>query len=193
VGDALYRYATQPEQVDTVPFGAYRRSLFEHIGGYDETLESNEDYEFNTRIRLNGGGVWLNPEIRSVYFARSTLGALSKQYFRYGYWKWRMLRRYPKTLRWRQGLPPIFTLSLLGLIIFALFWAPARVLLAFEIVLYFSILMAASARLAVQKHNPVFVIGVPISIAVMHLSWGAGFLGSLVKSLLESSPTPGKS
>jgi len=66
-------------------------------------LLTNEDYGSNARIRKSGGKVWLNPFIRSVYFARPTLALLAKQYARYGYWKWRMLRRYPETLRWRQG------------------------------------------------------------------------------------------
>ncbi|RPH58223.1 MAG: glycosyltransferase family 2 protein, partial [Chloroflexi bacterium] len=99
VGDALYRHAKESAYVDTVPFGAWKRSLVEKIGGYDESLLSNEDYEFNARIRQSGGKIWLDPAIRSIYFARPTLGALAQQYFRYGFWKWKMLRRYPGTLR----------------------------------------------------------------------------------------------
>ncbi len=77
VGDALYRHATQAASVDTVPFGAWRRILLEKVGGYDESLLSNEDYEFNTRIRQLNGRIWLDPSIRSIYFARSTFGALA--------------------------------------------------------------------------------------------------------------------
>ena len=84
-----------------MPFGAFRRSLFDQLGGFDESLETNEDYEFNTRIRLMGGKLWLNPEIKVKYFARPTLGQLAKQYWRYGFWKVKMLKRYPASLRWR--------------------------------------------------------------------------------------------
>ena len=38
---------------------------------------TNEDYEFNARVRKAGGKIWLDPSIRSVYFARSTLLELS--------------------------------------------------------------------------------------------------------------------
>ena len=114
VGDALYRHASKASQVDTVPFGAFKRELLALVGFFDESLLTNEDYEFNTRIRKSGGTIWLDPAIRSVYFARPTLAALARQYSRYGFWKWRMLRRYPETLRWRQGLPPLFVLSLLA-------------------------------------------------------------------------------
>ncbi|MCJ7435792.1 MAG: glycosyltransferase family 2 protein, partial [Anaerolineales bacterium] len=115
VGDAMYRLNAKAGAVDTVPFGSFRRSLIEKIGAFDETLLTNEDYEFNTRVRLSGRVVWLEPSIRSEYFARSTFGELVRQYWRYGFWKWRMLARYPSTLRWRQALPPLFVAVLIGL------------------------------------------------------------------------------
>jgi len=172
VGDALYRHATQPAVVDTVPFGAFRRSLVEKIGGFDESLLSNEDYEFNARIRQSGGKIWLNPRIRSVYFARASLSALAQQYARYGFWKWQMLRRYPRTLRWRQALPPLFTLSLLLLSILMLFWPPAAWLLAVEATLYLGILFLAGLKAG----EPLL----PLPVTVMHLAWGAGFLWSFL-------------
>ena len=54
VGDARYRYTETAGAVDTVPFGAYKRELVDKIGLYDETLLSNEDYEFNVRLRQAG-------------------------------------------------------------------------------------------------------------------------------------------
>ncbi len=180
VGDARYRYATQAAVVDTVPFGAFYRSLFDKIGKFDEHLLTNEDYEFNTRVRESGGTVWLDPSIRSAYFARPTLWALARQYWRYGYWKVQMLRRYPHTLRWRQALPPLFVLGLLLLGVGSLFWGWARVLLALQISLYALALLAAGIHTAVKRGDAALAVGVPAAIAVMHLSWGAGFLWGLV-------------
>jgi succinoglycan biosynthesis protein ExoA len=185
VGDALYRFASRAGRVDTVPFGAFRRSLIDKVGYYDETLLANEDYEFNTRVRQAGGIVWLDPAIRSVYFARPNLEALARQYFRYGFWKYRMLKRYPATLRWRQGLPPVFLLSLIVLVLLSIFWPPARVGLIVEAGLYIFILLLAGLRLARQRKDARFIVGIPLSIAAMHLSWGGGFLVSVVESLLN--------
>ncbi len=182
VGDALYRYATRASEVDTVPFGAYRRDLLENIGWYDETLLTNEDYEFNTRIRQAGGRIWLNPEIHSVYYARASIGALAKQYWRYGYWKYQMLRRYPQTVRWRQAIPPLFVVSIVVLFLFALVWQLARVLLLFEVGLYLLVLMVGAIQQARQFRDIRLLIGMPLAIATMHIAWGAGFLGSMVKS-----------
>ncbi len=180
VGDAHYRHARQPAYVDTVPFGAFRRSLVEKIGGFDESLLSNEDYEFNARIRQAGGRVWLNPEIRSVYFARSTFGDLARQYWRYGLWKWQMLRRYPSTLRWRQALPPLFVLAILGLFLLAFFHPFFAWLLIFGLSFYFAFLFAAGVQRVAQRKKIFLFFGLPVAIAVMHFSWGLGFLWSIL-------------
>jgi hypothetical protein len=182
VGDAMYRHATRAAEVDTVPFGSFRRSLVEKIGPFDETLLTNEDYEFNTRIRGSGGRIWLDPSIRSIYFARSTMVELIRQYWRYGLWKWRMLRRYPNTLRWRQALPPLFVLSLLALALLAILFPPAGLLLAGEIIFYLSILVLAGVYLAVRQQKPYLIFGLPLAISAMHITWGSGFLWSILTS-----------
>jgi succinoglycan biosynthesis protein ExoA len=180
VGDALYRHARRAAEVDTVPFGSFRRTLIEQVGFFDESLLTNEDYEFNARVRMSGGKIWLDPSIRSVYFARSTLLELARQYWRYGFWKWRMLRRYPGTLRWRQALPPLFVLSLLSLAVLSLFVPLAGILLVGELLVYFSIMIFAGFRAAVQQRQAFLVAGLPLAIAAMHISWGSGFLWSII-------------
>jgi glycosyltransferase involved in cell wall biosynthesis len=179
VGDALYRLRPAGDSagrsVDTVPFGAYWRSLVAQIGPYDETLLTNEDYEFNVRIRRSGGQVWLDPAIRSVYFARSTFGSLWRQYWRYGYWKAQMLRRYPATLRWRQALPPAFVLAGAFLLLAALWIQLAQILLAVQCLGYLSVLLLAGAQVALRRKDPRLLAGVPLAIASMHLAWGSAF------------------
>ena len=180
VGDALYRHAREAAYVDTVPFGAFRRNLVEKIGGFDESLLTNEDYEFNARIRQSGGRVWLNPQIRSVYFARATLGALARQYWRYGLWKWQMLRRYPATVRWRQALPPLFVLSVLATLLLGFFFPVFWGLLALELGLYFGILFFAGIKKAIHLKQIFPLPGLPLAIAIMHFAWGSGFLWSIL-------------
>lgn len=179
VGNALYRYTTKAEYVDTVPFGAFRKSLFEKIGKFDETLLTNEDYEFNTRIRKSGGKVYLDPSIKTDYFSRPTLRALAKQYWRYGYWKLKMLRKYPTTLRSRQLLPPLFVSSLLCMGLFSIWFELFRWLLGCEILLYLLILCLTSIRTSFKENDFRLLIGIPLAITTMHFSWGTGFLFSL--------------
>jgi succinoglycan biosynthesis protein ExoA len=181
VGDALYRYATEAAYVDTVPFGAFRRETLERIGYFDESLLTNEDYELNVRLRQNKGRVWLDPRIRSGYFARANLADLARQYWRYGFWKYRMLQRYPNTLRWRQALPPLFVLGLAGLVVLALWWGLARFLLLMVIGLYLILLVGGAFPAALKRRDPALLAGVPLAIATMHLSWGSGLIFSMLR------------
>ena len=180
VGDAHYRYTTTAQLVDTVPFGSFHRSLVERIGYFDENLLTNEDYEFNVRLRQSGGKIWLDPSIRSVYFARANLVELARQYWRYGYWKARMVRRYPGTVRWRQALPPIFVLSLLILLLLAIWWPVAGWIFVIESAGYAVVLSLAGLQLGKKQHDWKLIFSVPLAIASMHLAWGSAFLWSLV-------------
>jgi len=179
-GDAAYRLRPAAGEADTVPFGAFRKSLVEEIGMFDETLLTNEDYEFNARVRKAGKQVWLDPRIRSVYFARPTLGALAKQYWRYGFWKRRMLRRHPETVRWRQAVPPVFVASVFILLLLS-FWLPACALLAAEVFLYALILFGAGVQQAARRGRPSLALGFPLAVGVIHFSWGGGFLWSMIQ------------
>jgi succinoglycan biosynthesis protein ExoA len=174
-GDARYRTSGAAGEVDTVPFGAYPREWLDRIGPYDESLLTNEDYEYNVRLRRAGGRIWFDPSIRSIYFARGTLIDLARQYARYGFWKARMLRRYPGTLRWRQVLPPAFVLSTLVLGPAAAWLPLARWLLALQWAAYLAALLAAGAAEALSRRDGVLAIGMPLALAVMHLAWGAAF------------------
>lgn len=176
VGDARYRLGGAAQAVDTVPFGAYSRDLIESIGAYDESLLTNEDYEFNVRVRNSGRTVWFDPQIKSTYIARSTLPALAKQYWRYGYWKAVMLRRYPGSIRWRQALPPVFIVSLIIFSILSLFTLYSLWLLVIEIAVYFLILFGTGIALAYKNRDPGLALGTPLAFATMHFCWGSAFL-----------------
>ena len=180
VGDAHYRFTDKAAYVDTVPYGAYKRSLFDEIGLFDESLLANEDYELNTRILQSGGKIWLDPAIRCNYFARANLRALAKQYFGYGFWKVQMLKRYPETLRWRQALPPAFLLGLAVTFAAGIFWKPSLCFFAFVLGLYLLILLVVGIHSAVKKSDILMVIGLPLAIITMHFSWGIGFFAGVL-------------
>jgi hypothetical protein len=179
-GDARYRVGGNAREVDTVPFGAFRRALFDSIGGFDETLLTNEDYDFNARVRRNGQVIWFDPQIRSTYVARSSPSQLARQYWRYGFWKARMLARYPGTLRCRQALPPLLVLSLGALAVSALLWRPAQVILQSELALYLLALAAAGIDIGLRRREWLLVPASMLALATMHLAWGSGFLWSTV-------------
>ena len=178
-GDAGYRISTQAGFVDTVPFGAFKKEDFISLGGFDEELLSNEDYEFNTRLRQKGGKVWLDPAIRSKYYARKNLQELGKQYWRYGYWKNRMLRKYPQSLRWRQAIPPLFVLFIVLSGILSFFMPFARIILGTGVGFYLVTLILSSCIESVKKKDGCYM-KMALAFATIHFSWGGGFLFSFI-------------
>lgn len=179
VGDAKYRYTDQAEYVDTVPFGSFQTDFLRSIGGFDETLLTNEDYELNTRIRQAGGRVWLDPQIRTTYFSRANLKELATQYWRYGFWKAEMIKRYPSTLRLRQGLPPAFVAGLVFGLLFGLWFKLALWALLAALTAYAMVLLLVGIQIATNKKQVGMLFGVPLAIATMQLTWGGGFLAGL--------------
>jgi hypothetical protein len=133
--------------------------------------------------------VWFDPKIRSNYIARSTLADLARQYWRYGYWKFQMLRKYPQTIRWRQALPPIFVLTIFVLGFFSIWFNWTLWILIIEIFLYFSVLLFVAIQVFIKSGRIRLVLGVPLAIVTMHFSWGIAFLWSFVKTILNSVKT----
>jgi hypothetical protein len=122
----------------------------------------------------------MDPSIQSTYFSRSTLKELSRQYWRYGYWKAQMLRRYPESLRIRQLLPPMFVLALGSLGLLSFFWPLARLLLAIIVLLYILVVILASFQASIKFKDLTLIIGLPLAIASIHLAWGTALLWGLV-------------
>ena len=98
--------------VDTLAFGAYKRDVFKNIGGYDQELIRNQDDEFNFRLIQSGGRIWLDPSIQSLYYPRTSLSKLFKQYYQYGFFKIRVIQKRKGLASFRHVIPLIFILSL---------------------------------------------------------------------------------
>lgn len=99
---------------DTLAFGAYKREVFNKIGGYDEELVRNQDDEFNFRLIQSGGRIWIDPRIKSIYFNRNSIFKLAKQYFQYGFYKLFVIRKRNGIASVRHIIPGIFVLGLIS-------------------------------------------------------------------------------
>ncbi len=176
-GDAKYRLANPTSQfVDTVPFGAFHKSLWEDLGGFDESLLANEDYDFNYRVRKMGGMILLDIAAYCDYFARPLLSDLASQYFRYGRWKAQMLKLHPESIRARQLVAPAFVIALVFFALLGFFWPPSLWMLLITVLAYFSFALAFSLQLARREGDNNVIGSLPIVFLAIHLSWGIGFL-----------------
>ena len=182
-GDAKYRFSGAAAQfVDTVPFGAFHKSLWEGLGGFNEALLANEDYDFNYRTRKNGGQILLDNEAHSDYFARASVGELAKQYFRYGLWKARMVKLHPESIKLRQMIPPLFVVSLPVLAVLSLIFPIVGWLLLAVVSFYFLAVLAGSVQAASRAGESGLALYLPAIFMVIHFCWGTGFVIGLLRS-----------
>lgn len=172
VGDARFHHGGPPGPVDTVYLGVFRRQALQEVGGYDESLVRNQDYELNHRLREAGHVVFFDPDLEVVYRPRRTLRALASQYFQYGRWKRVMVRRNPSSLRWRQLAPPVFVLALIASVVLGFAGRPEGAIVPG---VYLAAVTAAALLGAAGKRDPA-VLGLVLVLPTMHLAWGAGFL-----------------
>jgi glycosyltransferase involved in cell wall biosynthesis len=169
-GDARHRIGGEEGPAETVYLGVFRRATLERLGGYDEAFKRNQDYELNHRIRESGGLVWFDPELRVAYRPRGSLPRLARQYFEYGRWKRSFSRRHPGSLRPRQLAPPILVASLTLAVIGAPL-APVLLLVPAS----YAVVLVGGAVAQIPRAGSA-ALGLPAAWAVMHLSWGIGFL-----------------
>lgn len=182
VGNSAFRIgATKPQIVDTVPFGCFKRDVFDQFGLYDERLERNQDIEFNKRIKRGGGKILLVPEITCTYFARDTFSGLFNNNYKNGYWNI-LTVYYTKnfsSLSTRHFVPLVFVLSLilpflLALININFFWLS---------VLSSSIYLLALLWVcfAITWRKPWRIIYLLPSFFLLHISYGIGSLAGIIK------------
>ncbi len=183
LGGGKFRLGNFEGYVDTVYLGAFKKSVFDHIGYYDERLVRNQDIELNARIRKAGGQIYLTPEIRSTYKCRSTLGGLWKQNFMNGVWAVYTRAIAPYSLSLRHFVPLVFVVALLvGLIVAVVPALPLTVRLLPLFVVIGSYLMATiffSLRMAVREGGR-YLLMLPVVFATLHLSYGIGSLWGIV-------------
>ncbi len=179
-GGSSFRYSDREEWVDTVFLGAWTRKVLGRIGLFDESMLCDEDDEFNYRLHGQGGRILLSPLLRATYRPRNSPAGLAKQYFRYGFWKVRVMQKHPRQMRWSHFLPPAFAASLAVTAAWALFSAAGLVLLCAVAVPYITVNLAASVA-AAARGGWRYAGLLPLVYGILHLGYGFGFLSGLIR------------
>jgi succinoglycan biosynthesis protein ExoA len=181
VGDSTFRVGGAALQdVDTVAFPGYARAALRRAGPFDDELVRNQDDEYSYRLRSLGYRVVFAPDMRATYYSRGTLRSLWRQYFQYGYWKVRVMQKHPRQMRARQFAPPLFVAALLTAMLAAVTsnWG-GRALLA-VVGPYAVVSLLAAAAVATGTTWRAFPL-LPLTFAVLHVSYGSGFLIGLAR------------
>jgi len=182
-GGSTYHHGTVRTEVEHVPFGAYPVDLARRIGGWDERLRVNQDYEFDHRVRRAGGRILFDPEMTIDWQCRQRIADLYRQYRRYGRGKARVVAMHPRSLKPRQLAAP----ALVAALALGIAAAPLRrAAPAVVAVPYLAALAAASATTPAPRGSRRWL---PPAFLAMHLGWGIGFwegIRDLVPALAPS-------
>lgn len=184
IGNAYYRLEMkEPKEVDTVPFGCYRKSVFDKIGLFDEELVRNQDDEFNARLIKNGGKIYLLPDVKIRYFARENFSKTAKMFYQYGLYKPLVNLKVGQAATIRQFVPLALLLfvmvfgplSFLGMFFSFLFGIGILLYIAADLIVSFSLATKYGARIL-----PYLLMLFP----TIHFSYGYGYLAGIFRFLV---------
>ncbi len=181
------------------PLSCYRREVWERIGGYDPSLLSNEDFDFDWRAAQAGFAVWSFPAPIYRAVARADLAGLIRQRWRYGYWKAQVVKRHPRSVSFRQYLPPCMLISGLALLTAtAMGWMPWLVLACLSLLIVLVVLVALvqtgershparQLRMSVCE-TPAALLIAWSAFAIIHAVWSIGLLWGLLCRQHDEDP-----
>ena len=184
VGNSTFRLGVDKVmEVDTVPFGCWKREVFDKYGVYDERLIRNQDIELNKRIVRGGGHIYIVPDTYCVYLARETFKGLAKN--NYGNGKWNVLTVYYTkqmgSLSLRHFIPLLFLLSLIVPLFCSLIWSSFVFVTIVSLLAYLLTLGGIGMKLTISKRLSFGYL--LISFFVLHVSYGWGSLNGIISVL----------
>lgn len=197
-GGAYHGESATEGPAESAYMGIMRADALREIGGFDESLRRGEDWELNYRLRRAGHLVWLDPKLTVNYWPRSTLVKLGRQFFATGVWRGELVRRLGAGNPLRFFAPPLLLLSVIvSLVLLPLHltgvlsgWLGWILALAYLGPLaYLALLLVAAITTRGSLGDR---LRLPVVLATMHLSWGAGFMvGALrgAKDVVDRSRT----
>jgi glycosyltransferase involved in cell wall biosynthesis len=186
VGNSYFRIGTkEPKYVDAVPFGCYKREVFNKIGLFNENLIRNQDIEFNLRLKRAGGKILLVPDIISYYHARSTLISFANNNFLNGFWVIYGIKFSKLPFSIRHLVPLFFILSLISTSLLSIFYHPFLYVFASILGLYSVINIFFSLKLSLI-HGIRYFSTIVSAFSTLHFSYGFGSLWGSIKLLTSS-------
>ena len=189
VGNSGFRTGAAAGYADTVPYGFYRRSLFEKIGLFDVRLVRAQDYELNRRIIKAGGKIWCTPEIQINYYNQSFfLKFLKKQFFfeaPYNAYMWYLA---PYTFAYRHAITGVFAGGVIGGVLISFFSFHLKWIFLSIMVLYFLLALVSSVQQAFKFKKILHVFTLPLSFFLYHFIHGVGLLAGLLRLLFCRAP-----
>jgi succinoglycan biosynthesis protein ExoA len=181
VGGSAYHHANAAQDAEHVPFGCYPVDVLRSIGGWNEQLRVNQDFELDYRLRQAGYRIRLDPDLYINWECRQSIGDLAQQYRRYGRGKLRVAALHPASLRVRHGAAPALVVWL-GI---AAVTAPRRPRVAVAMVAPYVAGVTVATYSAGRDLDADARRYLPAAFVAMHVAWGVGFWEGVVQLAAE--------
>jgi glycosyltransferase involved in cell wall biosynthesis len=188
VGGSMHKIGTSEIiETDTVPFGCYKREVFEKIGLFDTDLVRNQDDEYNGRLINVGGKIFLIPQVIINYTASDSICKMRKMYYQYGLYKPLVNKKLGAPATIRQFFPMFFLLGLIIGGVLSIFLPWIAMIYAAVLLLYLLIGLVVGAMGAIRMHQPILTLIMPYIFFNIHVSYGWGYLKGIYKVLFNKS------
>lgn len=189
VGNSGFRIGMSEGKADTVPYGFYKKEVFEKIGYLDERLVRAQDYEFNRRLIKSGGVIWRNPNIHVYYYNQPTLFKfLKKQFFKeapYNAYMWYLA---PYTFAYRHAITGVFAVGVIGGLILSPFFGTIRWIFTSVVGIYFALGFVSAIQQAIRYKRLFHVVTLPFCFFLYHFIHGLGVLKGIFLLLIHKAP-----
>jgi succinoglycan biosynthesis protein ExoA len=189
VGNSKFRTSSEEGFVDTVPFGAFQREIFDRVGMYNEKLVRNQDNELNARIRKAGGRIYITPALTTHYHPVKNFLGLLKYALKTSQWHIFTLRENWKSMALRHLAPAVFLLLLLLLVVVSFASAIARSSLIGLMCIYLLAGFYSSLRSKTSSDWTLSLVQ-PFASFCFHMAYGAGTLFGLIYLFRRPSTEP---
>lgn len=186
MGNSYFRTgAKEVMKVDTVPFGCFRKTIFDKVGLYDLDMVRNQDDELNGRIINAGGSIYLLPSVEIKYYARDKINKVRKMFYQYGLYKPLGNKKLGSPATLRQFVPVLFLLGVvIGGALSCLFeWV--RYAYFAVLLLYFGLGAYLGIKSGMKHHRPMLMLLMPYTYLNVHLSYGWGYIKGLYKVTMD--------
>lgn len=181
------RKSGEKKYVNSLFHGAYRREVFEKVGGFNEDLGRTEDNELHYRIRQAGYKICQSGDIVSYQHIRPSLSSMLSQKYANGKWIGLTLGVCYQCLSSFHFVPFFFVFVMIcSLLLFVSglitghFWMCVPFLMLMGVYLLAAVLMSAAAILRAPKKHPLQLL-LPAVFFLLHVSYGWGTIVGLVK------------
>lgn len=186
MGNSYFRIGcNEIRQVDTVPFGCFRREVFEKVGLYDNELVRNQDDELNGRIIKNGGKIYLIPNIVTKYYARDKIGKVKKMFYQYGLYKPLVNKKLGSPATVRQFFPLLFVLGLAFGALLSIFSKIISITYFIVLCLYLVLAIASTIKSVKKTKEWKLLFYQPLVYLTIHISYGWGYLIGIYKVIFH--------